>query len=111
MNGCDALEKEREMKYIEIEENSPLYIDNQEYVQALEMLIQSSPELPIRAHNDLFLFDSYTVGSIVLDDLVISIKPRIKGFTVNDYFEMQLYAEGILMIILSLLYQRMLNMD
>lgn len=96
MNGCDALEKEREMKYIEIEENSPLYIDNQEYVQALEMLIQSSPELPIRAHNGLFLFDSYTVGSIVLDDLVISIKPRIKGFTVNDYFEMQLYAEGIL---------------
>ena len=80
---------------IEIFENSS-YTLNSEYVNEFQKFLKDNSGLPMELKDSTIIFDNYTIGSLQIKGLVINIQPRITNLTVNHYFEMQLYNEGLL---------------
>lgn len=83
------------MKKIIIPENSS-YTLAEKYLPAFKEFLSTNTSLPITLNQATLSFDSYTVGSITVQDLTIVIQPRIKNLTPNHYFEMQLFNEDLL---------------
>lgn len=71
-------------------------MQNNEDIQAVSDFIEIIPDLPLHLDNGTICFDQYIVGSLTVGDILINIHPRIEGMTINNYFEMQLYTEGII---------------
>lgn len=84
------------MRVINIKENSAYTLQNDEDIVNIKNFIINNPDLPILLDDDTVFFNKYIVGSLAIKDLLINIHPRIKGMTINHYFEMQLYAAGVL---------------
>ena len=76
-----------------VEGNS--YQLNETELPLFKKYLSQNTQIPARIINNNLVFDDYTIGSITVAKTSIIIDPRITGLTTNDYFEMQLYAEGI----------------
>ncbi|MBG9783454.1 5-methylcytosine restriction system specificity protein McrC [Shouchella lehensis] len=83
------------MKIINIYENSSYTLDSK-YIYEFVQLLKDNKKLPVRLKEETLFFDSYTIGSIQIKDLIINILPRTPKVTNNHYLEMQLYNEGLL---------------
>ncbi|URZ88374.1 McrC family protein [Floricoccus penangensis] len=83
------------MRIINIPENSSYTIDEQN-VQKFREFIYANPSIPSKIIGNTIYFDDYTIGSITVDDISIVIQPRIKHLSINHYFEMQLFNDGLL---------------
>lgn len=85
-----------DLKLITIKENSPLVLDKQSDADAFTKFKQDNLNIPFEVRDNIVFFDSYIIGSICINNLLVNIEPRIKSLNINDYFEMQLYTEGII---------------
>jgi len=83
------------MNVVNIYENSSYTLDKR-YIEEFRQFLQENKKLPMVLQGETISFDSYTIGSIRINDLVINIQPRISKLTSNHYLEMQLYNEGLL---------------
>ncbi|MCT6889047.1 MAG: McrC family protein [Lactobacillus sp.] len=83
------------MKIVELQEGNSYTLNNNELIDFKEYLLKN-PSLPVHIIKNNLIFDNYIIGSITVKNTSIIISPRIKNFTSNDYFEMQLYSEGII---------------
>lgn len=82
------------MKFVKLTEGNSYYLDKDE-ISLVNQYLQQNPNLPMHIVDHNLEFDDYTIGSITIDNLSINISPRLPKFSSNDYFEMQLYNEGI----------------
>lgn len=83
------------MNVITIYENSSYTLDKR-YIDEFKQFLNENKDLPMVLQGETIIFDSYTIGSIRIKDLVINIQPRISKLSSNHYLEMQLYNEGLL---------------
>lgn len=79
-----------------LSENEKLRLDSDFPKEQLKRLLDSS-DLPIQLSSDenYLLFESYTIGTILLGEMQIQIVPRNKNLSLSNYLEMFLYAEGL----------------
>ena len=82
------------MKIIKLQEGNSYYLHDDEITDFQNFLHQNS-ELPVHISKRNLVFDDYIIGSLTVGNTSIAISPRLSHFTTNDYFEMQLYTEGI----------------
>lgn len=78
-----------------IVENSPLVLEEQADIEAFLSFKNDNINIPFNVKENIVIFDPYTIGSICINNILVNIEPRIKSLSINDYFEMQLYTEGI----------------
>lgn len=90
------------MKKIKLVEGASLRLGSSELAQFKDFL-NKNPDLPVKIISQSLVFDNYIIGSITVGNTSIVIEPRITSLTTNDYFEMQLYTEGIISDSLSTL--------
>lgn len=83
------------MSVINIYENASYTLDKS-YIDEFKQFLNENKDLPMILQGETIIFDSYTIGSIRIKDLVINIQPRISKLSSNHYLEMQLYNEGLL---------------
>lgn len=83
------------MNVINIYENSSYTLDKR-YIDEFKQFLNQNKDLPMVLQGETIIFDSYTIGSVRIRDLVINIQPRISKLSANHYLEMQLYNEGLL---------------
>lgn len=82
------------MKVLEYCENEVITLDS-EMIKAAKEIKSLNPDLPFTINNQRLVFNEYTVGSILLLDTLINIKPRNDVFDLKKIFEMILFNHGI----------------
>lgn len=78
------------MKHVTIHENESLKVTDTFASEIVKMLLEE-PDLPMRYDSGTVSFSDYTVGTVIVGDLVIDIIPRNPSFTLESMFEMLLY--------------------
>lgn len=80
-----------------ITENERLKLDNDFPKDKIKRLLDTS-NLPVQLSLDenYLIFESYTIGTILLGEMQIQIVPRNKNLNLSNYMEMFLYVEGLL---------------
>lgn len=82
------------LKIIRLTEGESYRLTDNEF-QSFSALLRNNSSIPAKIKGKSLFFDDYTIGSITAGNTSIIINPRIKGMKTNDYFEMQLYVDGI----------------
>lgn len=76
---------------ISIMENDSCPLCDEDLAVAREM-ISSNPEWKCTIEGNSIQFGQYMIGSVVIGNTQIEIKPRNRAFTLGNYFEMMLYV-------------------
>lgn len=82
------------LKIVRITEGESYKLSDNEF-QSFSLFLRSNPSIPAKIKGKSLFFDEYIIGSITAGNTSIIIEPRIRGMKTNDYFEMQLFVEGI----------------
>lgn len=82
------------VKHIKLMEGDSYQLSDNE-IDAFKKFITLNSELPAKIIGKKLIFDNYIIGGITVGSTSITILPRIKEMTANDYFEMQLYCSGV----------------
>ncbi len=82
------------MNYINISENEKIVLD-EKYIAKAKQILLYEPDLHFSICENSIVFDSYIIGSLKIDDLIININSRNKAFTLSKAFEMMLYNSKI----------------